>query len=72
MAVLKTCQKFIYVFLPALMCLAVSLDKYREIPCVYSGQQSEHSIYEWCCVEEMSQMVTVVENIIREVAKEKK
>lgn len=33
-------------------------------PCIYSGQQSEHSIYEWCCVEEMSQMVSVVKNII--------
>jgi len=41
-------------------------------PCIYSGQQSEHSIYEWCCVEEMSQMLTVVENIIKEVANKKK
>ncbi|MBO7069519.1 MAG: hypothetical protein J6W52_12745 [Bacteroidaceae bacterium] len=30
----------------------------------YSGQQSEHSCYEWCCVEELMQQVTIVENII--------
>lgn len=40
-------------------------------PCIYSGQQSEHSIYEWCCVEEMSQMVSVVENILSIVTKMK-
>lgn len=40
-------------------------------PCIYSGQQSEHSIYEWCCVEEMALMVSVVENIIGDVAKMK-
>lgn len=40
-------------------------------PCIYSGQQSEHSIYEWCCVEEMSQMVSMVDNIITDIAKMK-
>lgn len=30
----------------------------------YSGQQSEHSCYEWCCIEELMQQVTIVENII--------
>lgn len=40
-------------------------------PCIYSGQQSEHSIYEWCCVEEMAQMVSVVENIIGAITKMK-
>lgn len=44
-------------------------DKLPGGPCIYSGQQSEHSIYEWCCVEEMNQMVSVVENIIVDVAK---
>lgn len=40
-------------------------------PCIYSGQQSEHSIYEWCCVEEMALMVSVVENIIGGITKMK-
>ena len=30
----------------------------------YSGQQSEHSCYEWCCLEELLQQVAIVENII--------
>lgn len=30
----------------------------------YSGQQSEHSCYEWCCIEELLQQVVIVENII--------
>ena len=30
----------------------------------YSGQQSEHSCYEWCCIEELMQQITIVENII--------
>ena len=30
----------------------------------YSGQQSEHSCYEWCCIEELASMVNVIENII--------
>ncbi|MCM1079855.1 MAG: hypothetical protein NC344_09160 [Bacteroidales bacterium] len=41
-------------------------------PCIYSGQQSEHSIHEWCCVEEMSLMVNIIRNIITDVAKRKK
>ena len=36
---------------------------------VYSGQNAEHSCYEWCCVEELLQMVTVAENIITELTK---
>lgn len=40
-------------------------------PCIYSGQQSKHSVYEWCCVEEMAQMVSVVENIIGAITKMK-
>lgn len=30
----------------------------------YSGQQSEHSCYEWCCIEELETMVNILENII--------
>lgn len=35
---------------------------------IYSGQQSEHSVYEWCCIEELMDIVTVVENIISRVS----
>ena len=31
---------------------------------LYSGQNAEHSCYEWCCVEELMQMVNVAEHII--------
>ena len=34
---------------------------------VYSGQNAEHSCYEWCCVEEMCGVVYVMENIIRQI-----
>lgn len=31
---------------------------------LHSGQQNAHSVYEWCCVEEMSKMVSVAHNIV--------
>lgn len=31
---------------------------------LYSGQQGIHSIYEWCCIEELMQLVDVTENLI--------
>lgn len=34
---------------------------------IYSGQQAEHSVYEWCCIEEMATLVTVCENLIEEI-----
>ena len=37
--------------------------------CVYSGQQAEHSVYEWCCIEEMLQIVDLCENIVTELTK---
>lgn len=37
-------------------------------PCLYSGQQAEHSIYEWTCAEDMYQMVMVARSIIETVA----
>lgn len=37
-------------------------------PCLYSGQQAEHSVYEWTCVEDMLQMTDVAETIIRKIA----
>ena len=36
--------------------------------CIYSGQQAEHSVYEWCCVEELVQLVEVTKNIVKQVA----
>ena len=36
---------------------------------VYSGQNAEHTCYEWCCIEELLQMVNVVENMIMQVTK---
>lgn len=36
-------------------------------PCLYSGQQAEHSVYEWSCAEDMYQMVMVARSIIETV-----
>lgn len=36
-------------------------------PCLYSGQQAEHSVYEWTCAEDMYQMVMVARAIIETV-----
>ena len=36
-------------------------------PCLYSGQQAEHSVYEWTCAEDMYQMVMVARSIIETV-----
>lgn len=33
----------------------------------YSGQNAEHSCYEWACIEELEQLVTVIENIVKDV-----
>lgn len=38
-------------------------------PCIYSGQQAEHSVYEWCCLEEMIEIVRLTRNIVTEVSK---
>lgn len=38
---------------------------------VYSGQQAEHSVYEWCCVEEMSSLVNLCENLITQIVNKK-
>ena len=37
----------------------------------YSGQNAEHSCYEWACVEEMMQLVNAVENMIKEITEKK-
>ena len=36
---------------------------------VYSGQNAEHSCYEWACIEELLQLVNATENIISELLK---
>lgn len=36
--------------------------------CIYSGQQAEHSTSEWCCIEEMMQLVNLTENLITQIA----
>ena len=38
-------------------------------PDFYSGQNAEHSKQEWCCIEELLQLVDVTENIITELVK---
>lgn len=35
-------------------------------PCLYSGQQAVHSVYEWCCIEEMIELVELTKNIVAE------
>lgn len=32
--------------------------------CLFSGQQAEHSIYEWACVEDMMDMTNILQKII--------
>lgn len=41
-------------------------------PCIFSGQQAEHSIYEWTCAEDMMKMVAVTMNIVQDIAKSTK
>lgn len=38
-------------------------------PCIYSGQQVAHSLYEWVCVEDMIKMIFVTKDIVEKVAK---
>lgn len=35
---------------------------------IYSGQQAEHSCYEWACIDELLTLVNVCENLITEIA----
>lgn len=36
-------------------------------PCIFSGQQAPHSLYEWTCLEDMMQQLRLVLNIVDEV-----
>lgn len=38
-------------------------------PCLYGAQQASHSVYEWCCLEEMMDIITLTHNIVVEVSK---
>lgn len=37
-------------------------------PCIYSGQQAAHSLYEWVCVEDMVKMVDVITDVVKNVS----
>ena len=36
-------------------------------PCLYGAQQASHSVYEWCCLEEMMEIIRLTSNIVTEV-----
>lgn len=36
-------------------------------PCIYSGQQAEHSVYEWCCIEELVELTGLCKAIVTEI-----
>lgn len=38
-------------------------------PCIYSGQQAEHSIYEWCCIEELVELTALCKAIVEGTSK---
>lgn len=36
-------------------------------PCIYSGQNAVHSVYEWCCIEELVALTKLCKEIVLEV-----
>lgn len=38
-------------------------------PCIYGAQQASHSVYEWCCLEEIMEITLLTHNIVAEVSK---
>ena len=38
-------------------------------PCIYSGQQAEHSVYEWCCIEELVELTGLCREIVSQIIK---
>ena len=38
-------------------------------PCLFSGQQAEHTVYEWCSIDELVQLTHLCIAIVEEVAK---
>lgn len=39
-------------------------------PCIYSGQQAEHSVHEWCCIEELVELTALCHEIVLQIAKQ--
>ena len=37
-------------------------------PCIYGAQQASHSVYEWCCLEEIMEIIQLTHNIVLEVS----
>lgn len=37
-------------------------------PCLYAAQQASHSVYEWCCLEEVMEIIKLTSNIVTEVS----
>lgn len=37
-------------------------------PCLYGAQQASHSVYEWCCLEELMEIIALTSNIVTEVS----
>ena len=37
-------------------------------PCLYGAQQGSHSVYEWCCLEEIMEIIKLTSNIVTEVS----
>ena len=35
---------------------------------LYSGQNAEHTCYEWCCIEELVQLKDIVLQVIKEIS----
>lgn len=39
-------------------------------PCLYSGQNGAHSVYEWCCIEEMVELTAMCKEIVSQIVKQ--
>ena len=38
-------------------------------PCIYGGQQAVHSVYEWCCIEELVELTELCHEIVSQLTK---
>ena len=38
-------------------------------PCIYSGQNAEHSVYEWTCIEDLVEITDLCQEIVKEISK---
>lgn len=39
-------------------------------PCLYSGQNVAHSVYEWCCIEELVELTAMCKEIVNQIVKQ--